>query len=59
MVERLPYTQNVVGSNPAGPTKQSVVSSMDRMPCFELGDVGSIPARPAIEQGEGDETRDV
>ena len=20
---------------------------MDRMPCFELGDVGSIPARPA------------
>ena len=24
-----------------------VFSSMDRMPCFELGDVGSIPARPA------------
>ena len=23
-----------------------VFSSMDRMPCFELGDVGSIPARP-------------
>ena len=25
----------------------SVLSSMDRMPCFELGDVGSIPAGPA------------
>ena len=24
-----------------------VLSSMDRMPCFELGDVGSIPAGPA------------
>ena len=23
--------------------------SMDRMPCFELGDVGSIPAGPAIK----------
>lgn len=26
---------------------QWVLSSMDRMPCFELGDVGSIPAGPA------------
>ena len=26
----------------------SVVSSMDRMRCFELRDVGSIPARPAM-----------
>ena len=25
---------------------------MDRMPCFELGDVGSIPARPAIKEKE-------
>ena len=24
---------------------------MDRMPCFELGDVGSIPAGPATTQG--------
>jgi hypothetical protein len=33
---------------------------MDRMPCFELGDVGSIPAGPAKEQGgENNETRDI
>ena len=27
--------------------KKWVFSSMDRIPCFELGDVGSIPAGPA------------
>lgn len=25
---------------------------MDRMPCFELGDVGSIPAGPATKEKE-------
>ena len=37
------------GSNP-GSSATSVLSSMDRMRCFELRDVGSIPAGPAIKE---------
>ena len=35
------------GSSPDAPATQSVFRSTDRMPGFEPGDVGSIPARPA------------
>ena len=58
MVEQRIENPCVTGSIPVFGTKLTnnsvcriiltrAFSSMDRMPCFELGDVGSIPARPA------------
>ena len=50
LVEQDAFNVKVIGSNPIRPTT-AVLSSMDRMPCFELGDVGSIPAGPAKIHG--------
>jgi len=58
MVEQRIENPCVTGSIPVFGTKLTnnsvchiilarAFSSMDRIPCFELGDVGSIPARPA------------
>ena len=46
-VETLDRNQVGAPIDPARGFLLSALSSMDRIPCFELGDVGSIPAGPA------------